>query len=140
MSLRPLPLDGPRQFVMSSRGRGTGSTTAVDIVIPDGDRIVAPVTGTVVAVVRYRLYCGRLDWKLVIRPRARPDLRVLVLHLGRPSARKGDLVTAGITPIGRARSGDFPNAQKNDYFPAGYPHVHIEVERNRASPTPGCKV
>ena len=140
IGMRPLPVDGPRQVVMSSRGRGTGSTTSVDVVIPDGDRIVAPITGTVVAVVRYRLYCESLDWKVVIRPRARPDLRVLVLHMGRPSAQKGDEVTAGVSGIGRARSGDFPNAQKNRYFPAGYPHVHIEVERDRASPTPGCKI
>jgi uncharacterized repeat protein (TIGR01451 family) len=126
--------------VMSSRNRGTGSTTAADIVVGSGARVRAPVTGEVVGVKRYLLYCERPDWKVVIRPASDPTLRVLVLHLGRPGVEDGDEVTAGITRMGRARPADWPDSQKNRYFPARYPHVHVEVERNGASPTPGCAI
>ena len=124
--------------VMSSRGRGTGATTAVDVVVPSRARIRSPVTGIVVAVERYLLYCRTRDWKVVVAPRSHPRLRVLVLHMARPSVRAGDEVLAGSTILGGAARNDQPSAQVNRYFPDRYPHVHVEVERNRASPTPGC--
>ena len=124
--------------VMASRGRGTGATTAVDIVVPSRARVRAPATGTVVAVERYLLYCRTRDWKVVVAPASHPRLRVLVLHMGRPAVRAGDEVVAGSTLLGRAARNDEPSAQVNRYFPARYPHVHVEVERRRASPTPGC--
>lgn len=126
--------------VMGTRGRGTGSTTAADIVIGSSSRVRAPVTGRVVTAKRYLLYCERPDWKVVIKPSSDPTLRVLVLHLGRPSVREGDEVSAGTSRIGRARANDWPDSQKDRYFPAKYPHVHVEVERDRASPTPGCAI
>jgi hypothetical protein len=124
--------------VMSSRGRGTGPTTAVDIVVPSRARIRSPVTGTVTAVKRYLLYCRTRDWKVVVAPRSHPWLRVLVLHMARPAVRDGDEVAAGSTLLGRAARNDQPGAQVNRYFPDRYPHVHVEIERHRASPTPGC--
>lgn len=124
--------------VMASRGRGTGATTAVDVVVPPRSRIRSPVTGTVVAVERYLLYCRTRDWKVVLAPRSHPRLRVLVLHVARPAVRESDEVRAGSTLLGRAARNDQPSAQANRYFPDRYPHVHVEVERNRASPTPGC--
>jgi Ca2+-binding RTX toxin-like protein len=126
--------------VMGSRGRGTGSTTAADVVVPSLARVRSPVTGEVVGVKRYLLYCERPDWKLVIRPDSDPSLRVLVLHLGRPRVADGADVLAGISRLGRARPSDWADSQKNEYFPARYPHVHVEVERDRASPTPGCSI
>lgn len=136
IGLRPLV----EHVVMSSRNRGTGSTTAADVVIGSGASVSAPVTGKVVAVKRYLLYCERPDWKVVIKPAADPSLRVLVLHMGRASVDDGDDVTAGTSRIGRARPDDWPDSQKNGYFPAHHPHVHVEVERNGASPTPGCSL
>lgn len=124
--------------VMASRGRGTGATTAVDIVVPSRGRIRSPVTGTVVAVERYLLYCRTRDWKVVLAPRSHPRLRVLVLHMARPAVGRGDEVVAGSTFIGRASRNDQPSAQVNRYFADRYPHVHVEVERKRAAPTPGC--
>jgi hypothetical protein len=126
--------------VMASRGRGTGATTAVDIVVPPRRRVRSPVTGTVIAVERYLLYCRTRDWKVVLAPSSHPRLRVLVLHMARPNVREGDKVVAGSTALGRAARNDRPSAQVNRYFPDRHPHVHIEVERNRASPTPGCAV
>jgi hypothetical protein len=126
--------------VMSSRGRGTGAATAVDVVVPSRSRIRSPVTGTVTAVTRYLLYCRTRDWKVVLAPRSHPRLRVLVLHMARPAVRDGDEVLAGTTLVGRAATNDQPSAQANRYFPDRYPHVHVEVERSRASPTPGCSI
>ena len=126
--------------VMSSRNRGTGSTTAADVVVGSGARVRAPVTGQVVTVKRYLLYCERPDWKVVIKPTSDPTLRVLVLHMARPSVRDGEEVTAGVSLLGRAPANDWSDSQANRYFPARYPHVHVEVERDRASPTPGCSI
>ena len=126
--------------VMRSRNRGTGSTTAADVVVGSRARIQAPVTGQVVAVKRYLLYCERPDWKVVIKPDVDPTLRVLVLHMARPAVRDGDRVMAGASRIGRAPSNDWGDSQTNSYFPAKYPHVHVEVARDRASPTPGCSI
>lgn len=126
--------------VMGSRGRGTGSTTSTDVVVGSRARVRAPVTGEVVGVKRYLLYCERPDWKVVIKPVSDPSLRVLVLHLGRPGIEDGDEVVAGVSRIGRASVNDWPDSQANRYFPDQYPHIHVEVERNRASPTPGCSL
>ena len=126
--------------VMASRGRGTGATTAVDIVVPARGGIRSPVSGRVVAVERYLLYCRTRDWKVVLAPRSHPRLRVLVLHMARPTVREGDDALAGSTLLGRAARNDQPSAQANRYFSDRYPHVHVEVERNRASPTPGCSL
>lgn len=136
LAIRPL---APHR-VMASRGRGTGATTAVDIVVPARGGIRSPVSGTVVAVERYLLYCRTRDWKVVLAPRSHPRLRVLVLHMARPTVREGDDALAGSTLLGRAARNDQPSAQTNRYFPDPYPHVHVEVERNRASPTPGCSL
>jgi hypothetical protein len=136
IGMRPL---APHR-VMASRGRGTDATTAVDVVVPSRGRIRSPLTGTVVAVERYLLYCRTRDWKVVLAPRSHPRLRVLVLHMARPTVREGDEVRAGSTLLGRAARNDQPSAQANRYFPDRYPHVHVEVERNRASPTPGCSL
>jgi hypothetical protein len=126
--------------VMASRGRGTGTTTAVDIVVPPRGRIRSPVSGTVVAVERYLLYCRTRDWKVVLAPRSHPRLRVLILHMARPAVREHDEVVAGSTLLGRAARNDQPSAQANRYFADRYPHIHIEVERHRAAPTPGCNL
>ena len=134
LGMRPLL----RHRVMESRGRGTGATTAVDIVVPSGGAIRSPVKGTVVAVERYLLYCRTRDWKVVLAPRSHPRLRVLVLHMARPAVREGDEVAAGSTLLGRAGANDGATAQVNRYFPHRYAHVHVEVERDRATPTPGC--
>jgi hypothetical protein len=134
----PPPGDGPGYVVMDPRERGTGPTTAVDIVVRSRSRFRSPVTGTVVAVRRYLLYCDEPDWKIVIRPDLRRNLRVLVLHLAHPRVSDGDHVTAPSSVLGVAARNDEPSAQENRYFPDRFPHVHVEVERNRASPTPGC--
>jgi hypothetical protein len=132
----PPATDGPAYVVMGSRGRPTHPTSAIDLVVPSSARMRAPVSGTVVEVDTYLLYCRIRDWKVIIRPRSHPDLRVLVLHLARPLVRKGDTVVAGASAIGISAQNDASWAQENDYFPDRYPHVHVEIERKDARKPP----
>jgi hypothetical protein len=136
----PPPADGPPYVVMGTRHRPTGATTSADVVVPSRARVRSPVTGEVVLVERYLLYCDSPDWKVVIRPHGARSLRVIVLHLAHVRVRDGEDVTAGRSTLGRAAVNDASSAQENQYFPDGYPHVHIEVERDRAAPTPGCSL
>lgn len=130
------PTDGPDYVVMGSRGRPTHPTSAIDLVVPSRAKMRAPVTGTVVAVDTYMLYCRIRDWKVYIRPQSHPDLRVLVLHMATPLVERWDKVVAGATVIGRTYQNDPSWAQENQYFPDQYPHVHVEIERKNAKKPP----
>jgi hypothetical protein len=134
----PPPTDGPGYVVMYSRHRAPGPTTATDVVVPSSAPVVSPLDGTVVTVTRYRLYCRTVDWKVVLRPAAEPTFRVLVLHMAQPFVKVGQRVWEMSTVLGRSQQNDMAGAQENQYFPDQYPHVHIEVERDGANPTPGC--
>lgn len=134
----PPPTDGPPYDVMSSRGRAAGATTAADVVVRAGTPIRAPVSGTVVVVRTYRLYCRHHDVQVFIRPDASRRLRVAVFHLRDLAVARGDEVVASVTKLGYAR--ELPGAAQEDrYVPGPYPHVHVEVERGRATPVPGCR-
>ena len=131
--------DGTRYVVMGTRGRPTGATTAADVVVRAGATIRAPVTGKVVMVRRYLLYCRTPDLQVFIRPDGASDIRVAIFHLSSVAVRRGDRVVASVTKVGRAwTSTGGSTAQENAYFPGPYPHVHLEIERNRATPIPGC--
>lgn len=132
------PTDGPRYVVMGSRGRPTSATTAVDIVLPSRGPALSPVNGRVVLVRPYLLYCRFRDWQVVIRPDGRPDLRVMVLHMGSVQVFAGQRVAASVTVLGTAWSNDAPDSQQNLYFPDQYPHIHVEIEVGSAAPIPGC--
>ena len=136
----PETADGPDYVVMSSRGRRPGATTATDIVLPSRSKVYAPTNATVVSVERYLLYCKTPDWKVVLRPDEEPASRVLVLHMATPLVHRGDEVRTAVTVLGITAQNDMSDAQENRYFPDQYPHVHIEVERGGASPTPGCEL
>ncbi len=123
----PQETSGPVYIVQSSRGRGTGPTTAVDIVMPRQAAVMAPIDGTVVVAKRYKLYGQYPDWRVEIRPTDRPDLRVIIIHLDEVQVRRGDEVSATLSPIGKPRVLPFHSAV-NDYVPGGDPHVHIEVK------------
>lgn len=128
----PADQEGPSYRVLSSRGRGRPATSAVDVVLADGTMALAPVAGEVVEARQYALYGGTNDWRVVIRPDARPDLHVVMIHLHRPQVQVGDRVLAGSTPIGLARL--LPFTSHVDYSLEGrHPHIHIEV---KAATTP----
>lgn len=123
----PADSDGPDYRVLSSRGRGRPATSAVDIVLPDGARAFAPVSGTVVEVRQYALSGKLQDWRVVIAPDGRRDLHVVLIHLHEPEVAEGDRVTAGATPIGVARL--LPFTSHVDYVVGErHPHVHLEVK------------
>lgn len=136
--LRPPPAtEGPAYIVMASRGRGTPATSAADIVVPAGSPVLSPVDGRVVGARNYLLYCRYPDAGVVIRPAARPDLRVVVFHLTGLQVRPGDPVFDSFSAIGYPRSFPFPS-QANVYVPGHHPHVHVELQRAVPIPLPGC--
>jgi murein DD-endopeptidase MepM/ murein hydrolase activator NlpD len=118
---------GPAYIIMSSRGRAHPATSAVDVAMPSGARVLAPVTGKVISVKKYYLYGRYLDYRVDIRPSDNSKLRVVLIHLMQLSIRRLDEVTAGVTPLGQPRTFPF-HSQINDYVGAGVPHVHIEVK------------
>lgn len=122
--------------VLPSRSRGTGPTTAADVSVSPGGPVTSPVTGRVVSVTPYYLYCRYPDTRVVIAPKGHRSLRVLVLHVRDVKVRKGDRVTRSETLIGVPRYLGF-RSQIEDYGGEST-HVHVEVERNRATPLPGC--
>jgi len=117
-----------RALTMSSRERGTASRSAVDLVVPPGLEVRAPVTGTVRSVSAYVLYCRYTDHEIVIEPEARPGWQVHVLHVEGTSVRVGDRVVAGVTPISpRARVLPFTSQVDRHAGSPRWPHVHVEV-------------
>ena len=135
----PPPADGtapagePPLVVLPSRDRPGGPTSAMDIAVPAGDDVHAPVTGTVRMAAPYTLYGKYPDVHLEIEPDGRPDLRVVVIHVDEVRVQPGDRVVAGETPIaGTARQ--FPFASQVDRFvdSDGQPatHVHVELKRS----------
>ncbi|MGH8910081.1 MAG: hypothetical protein ACRD0K_27195 [Egibacteraceae bacterium] len=123
---------GPTYRVLSSRGRGRPATSAVDIVVPEGDVATAPVTGRIVEVRQYPLYQRTNDWRVVIEPEGRRDLQVVLIHLERPRVQVGDRVVAGRTPLAVVRLLSF--ASHVDYVTERRaPHTHIEVKLSPAS-------
>lgn len=122
-----LDAPGPDYRVLSSRGRPRPPTSAVDIVVPKGARVAAPVTGRVVEVSEYPLYHQTLDWRVVIAPASHPGLRVVLIHLERPEVEVGDEVVAGETPLAVTRLLGFTSHV--DYATEQrLPHTHIEVK------------
>lgn len=125
------PIDanaGVEPVVMPSRNRGGAPTSAVDIAVPQGETILAPVSGTVVEVADYTLYGSTPDVLVVIAPEGRPNLHVEVLHLENAQVESGDHVAAGVTPIaGASRLLPFPS-QVDRFSGAATPHVHLTVK------------
>jgi hypothetical protein len=117
---------GPDYVIMSSRGRGTPATSAADLVMPRGTRVLSPITGIVSKVKRYMLYGRYVDMEVQLRSEAAPDLRVSMIHLDRVRVREGDAVVQGVSVIGVPRV--FPFGDQTDlYVPGRNPHVHLEV-------------
>ena len=117
-----------RTMTMESRGRGTGSRSAADIVVDPTVEIRSPVTGTVIRGGGYILYCDTRDEFLVIEPDAQPGWEVKVLHFSGLRVGAGDRVVAGATVIGDHAT-QLPFTSQVDEFTASpsWPHVHIEV-------------
>ena len=118
-------------LVLPSRGRNMASSSAMDIAMEAGTVVHAPVTGVVEAVQPYALYGKYADTRVVIRPDANPDVRVVLLHVTGVTAAPGMHVGAGRTPIA-AGATPFPFLSQIDPHVTARighatPHVHLEV-------------
>lgn len=122
-------VDGPDYGVLSSRGRPNAATSAVDMVVPAGVPVTSVVTGTIGLVEPYLLYGRYPDTKVEIVPAARPDLRVVMIHLSDVQVFAGQQVVGGETIIA-AGANRFPFASQVDRYLGEVPgpHVHIEVK------------
>ena len=118
-------------MVLPTRNRPTAPATAMDVAVPAGEVVHAPVTGTVTAVDPYMLYGRHPDTRITIQPEGRPDLQLVVLHVTGHDVAVGDRVEAGVTPIA-ASSTPLPFESQIDRFTRAEigratPHVHIEM-------------
>lgn len=123
------PSDGPEYLVLSSRGRPNPATSAVDIVMPEGIPVASVVDGEVSVVEPYLLYGRHPDTKIEIIPDARPDLRVVLIHVDDVRVAPGDRVEVGRTILA-GTANRFPFSSHIDRYAEGTPdpHVHIEVK------------
>jgi hypothetical protein len=127
---------GPGYIVMGSRGRPTPATSGSDDVVDADEPILAPVSGIVIRVTSYLLYCGWEDVRVAIRPDEAPERTVQIFHLRAPRVRRGDHVLVSHTVLGLARL--FPFRSQTQDYGLGGRHVHLEVERDGSTPLPGC--
>ena len=101
-----------------------------------GGTVLAPVTGKVIRVTRYELYCGWHDLRVAIRPSAAPERTVQIFHVADPRVERGDHALVSHTVIGRARL--FPFRSETQDHGLSARHVHLEIERDGSAPLPGC--
>ncbi len=119
--------DGIEFHVQVSRGRVNASTSAVDVVLPPGEEVRAPVAGTVVDVRPYQLYGRHDDFRIELRPDD-SDLAVVMIHVQDLVVRTGDRVAVGDALAGSARKFPFGAVVDRQTEPERYGHVHLEVK------------
>lgn len=119
---------GASYRVLATRGREGAATSAVDVVVPDGATITAPVTGTVSEVRDYALYGEHPDVRVAIRPDGAPGLEVVLVHLEDAVVDAGDRVVVGGSPLATARQLPF-SSHVDAFVPEPLPHAHLEVKR-----------
>ncbi|HYH28081.1 MAG TPA: hypothetical protein VEA19_04785 [Actinomycetota bacterium] len=130
---RPPP-GGSRELpylVLDSRGRRFAATSAVDLVLPEGSVVRAPVSGVVTGYKRYRLYDRYPDARVAIRPDGHPDREVVMIHLAGVRLQRGQRVEASVTEIGSVRR--FPFESHVERYAGRHPHVHLEVKDGTAA-------
>ena len=117
-----------KTVTLESRSRLTAMNSAADIVIPPGEEIIAPVTGTVKRAGTYTLYCKHTDSYAVIEPDTQPGFEVKLLHITGLQIQTGDRVEAGQTVIASGPT-QLPFESQVDKHTSqpSWPHVHLEV-------------
>ncbi|MDZ4169321.1 MAG: M23 family metallopeptidase [Coriobacteriia bacterium] len=114
------------------RSRPGKPDTAVDVGAKAGSDVLAPVSGTVVKVKRYKLYGTHDDYEIHIRPLGAPTIDCVMIHVDDLSVKAGDEVTAGVTRIAAVRMlSDRENLQLADYTKDGGDHVHVQLNNAR---------
>lgn len=120
-------------ITLPTRSRAAPATSAIDIAIPEGADVLAPVSGTVVMASPYSLYGQHADYRVEIEPDGHPGMRVILIHMDGLAVEAGDRLVAGETVIADTAK-QFPFASQIDRFTAEregrpMPHVHVEVKR-----------
>jgi hypothetical protein len=135
----PPDRDGPGYVILAGRGRPTSATSSADVALDPDAPILAPVSGEIVSVDDYILYCEAPDQRVMIAPDANPDVRVVVLHVTVDEAvEEGDRAVAGRTLLGTPRVYPGAHPQIDSYLDGDYPHTHIEIDAIANPPLPGC--
>lgn len=119
--------EGPAYTVLAPQGSARPPTSAVDVALPSGSTVLAPVSGTVTAVTEYPLVGQTRDWRIIIAPTDRPDLAVSLSYLSKPRVAVGDTVVAGETPLATPRVLPFATALDAVADPK-LPRVTLQVQ------------
>lgn len=118
------------------RNRPGSPDSAADVGAPAGSPVLAPVTGTVLLVKRYKLYEKYDDVQIHIRPEGHSDLDVVLIHIIDPTVEVGDLVTGGVTPIGAVRRlSNRMHLQLSDFVPGDGDHTHMQLNKVKPGTT-----
>lgn len=118
-------------IALPTRNRAQHAMTAVDVAMPEGADVLAPVTGRVVTVSPYQLYGTYGDYRVEIEVEGSPGRRVTMIHMDGIQVEPGDRVVAGESVIAETAK-LFPFSSQIDRFTAAregaaMPHVHMEV-------------
>lgn len=125
----PPVLEGEVLRMWRSNRKGKPDT-AVDIGVPPGTPVLAPVTGTVIEVRPYRLYDKYDDYEIHIQPSGWPEIDVVLIHVDEPAVKAGDQVFGGLTRVATVRRmSDHIDHQLAGYTTDGGDHVHIQLNR-----------
>lgn len=118
---------------LPTRERAAAASSAIDVAIPEGEAVYAPVSGRVTAVNEYQLYGQYTDMLVEIEPAGKPGVRLVMVHVGGVQVEVGDRVTAGETVVADTAA-VLPFDSQIDRFTVeldgrAYPHVHMELKR-----------
>lgn len=118
-----------RQRRMFRSDRSGPPDRAVDVGSKRGTPVRAPVSGRVLQVRPYMLYGQYRDVEIDILPDANPRVRILMFHMDRVVARRGQHVISGVTPIGRVRDiATYFEPQLAEFTHERGNHVHIQIK------------
>jgi len=122
-------INGLDTMLLATRNRGTPARSAADIVLPPGEPLRAPVTGTVVSSTTYVLYCEHQDKLVYIEPDGLPGWQVRLFHVKGETPPVGARVIAGETIVATEGANPLPFESQIDKFTAepSWPHTHVEV-------------
>jgi biotin carboxyl carrier protein len=115
--------------VQVSRGRPNAPTSAVDVVLADGEAVLSPVAGVVAEVRSYSLYGTYDDVRLELHPDEATEYAVVLIHVEGVQVRAGDRVEVGTVLADSARRFPFEAVVDRATAPVKLGHVHIEVKR-----------
>lgn len=110
------------------RSRPGAPDSAADVGAKAGSDVLAPVSGVVVKIKRYKLYGKYDDLEVHIRPDDARHVDCVLIHVDDLSVSVGDRVTSGVTRIAAVRLlSDREKMQLADYTGEAGDHVHIQM-------------